>query len=205
MNKSKKQLAVLVSNAGTGTNLQAIIDAIENGKLNAEIMIVVSDTSDAVGLTRAKKHGITTHVLLPEEHITSLLKTTYPSDYIILAGWKKIITDEMIEAFPNKILNVHPGVIPDTTQGIVQNPDGTPGLWNRGKFTNKAIAHFLDEKATYAGSSIHFLTKQFDFGPVLGRCFEKILPEDTVETLYGRLKVRENALYVDILQTLVNS
>ena len=82
------------------------------------------------------------------------------------------------------------------------NPDGTKGLWNKGMLTDKAIQNFLDQKATYAGSSIHFLTLEFDFGPVLGRCFEKIEVGDNVETLYARLKKKENRLYVEVLEKL---
>lgn len=194
-----KRMAILISNAGTGTNLQAIIDGIEQKKINGTINVVISDTSDAQGLTRATTHHLPTHILKSGENLTQLLTTTYPVDFIALAGWKKIIPDDFIDDFPNKLLNLHPGVIPDVYEGEALNPDHTPGVWNRGKFTNAAIANFLEQKATYAGSTIHFLTKQFDFGPVLGRCFEKTLPGDTVESLYGRLKVKENALYSEVL------
>jgi len=75
-------------------------------------------------------------------------------------------------------------------------------LWNKGKLAEKAIQNFLSEKSTYAGSTIHFLTLEFDFGPVLGRTFEKIEPNDTVESLYARLKKKENELYVNVLEKL---
>jgi phosphoribosylglycinamide formyltransferase 1 len=202
MNKSQTKIAILISNAGTGTNLQAIIDGIESKKIRAGLGIVVSDTDDAQGLLRAKKHHIPTHVLRPKENLTELLQITYPVDYVVLAGWKKIIPNAFIDAFPDRILNLHPGLIPDTINGKVQNPDGTEGLWNRGKFTDIAIQNFITQKSTYAGSSIHLLTNEFDFGPVLGRCFEKIQPEDTIETLYKRLKIKENSLYVDVLRKL---
>jgi phosphoribosylglycinamide formyltransferase-1 len=85
---------------------------------------------------------------------------------------------------------------------IVKNPDGTNALWNKGKLTNIAIKEFLDRHATYAGSSIHFLTEEFDFGPVLGRVFEKVEKDDTIDSLYSRLKKKENRLYVEVLQKL---
>ncbi len=121
-----------------------------------------------------------------------------------LAGWKQIILDKVILAYPNKILNLHPGLIPDTIDNVVINPDETQGLWNRGMLTDKAIKNFLDQKATYAGSSVHFLTLDFDFGPVLGRVFEKIEKGDTVNSLYERLKKKENKLYVEVLEKLSN-
>jgi phosphoribosylglycinamide formyltransferase 1 len=192
---------VLISNAGTGTNLQAIIDGVAAGKINGQIVAVVSDKADAFGLERAKKHNLPIEICPKKENLLPLLQKLNP-DYICLAGWKQIILDEVILAFPNKILNLHPGLIPDTADGIFKNPDGTDGLWNKGMLTDKAIQNFLDQHATYAGSSIHFLTLEFDFGPILGRCFEKILFDDTVESLYKRLKEKENRLYVEVLSKL---
>ena len=194
-------LVVLISNAGSGTNLQAIIDGIEEGQITGKIAAVVSDKADAPGLARARKHQLPIEICPRKEDLLPLLKKLN-SDYICLAGWKQIILNEVILAFPNKILNLHPGIIPDTIDGFAKNPDGTPGLWNKGLLAGKAIQKFLDEHATYAGSSIHFLTLTFDFGPVLGRTFEKIQADDTLETLYERLKKKENQLYVSVLQEL---
>lgn len=196
-----KRIVVLISNKGTGTNLQAIIDGVTGGKISAKIVAVISDTSLALGLNRARKHKIPIKIVLKKEDLLKVLQKLNP-DYICLAGWKQIVLDEVIDNFPNRILNVHPGLIPDTLDGVVKNPDGSDGLWNRGKLTDKAIQNFLDSKATYAGSTIHFLSKEFDFGPVLGRCFEKIKKGDTVDSLYQRLKVKENKLYVDVLAKL---
>lgn len=196
-----KRLAVLISNKGTGTNLQAVIDGVENKKINGKIVVVVSDTEEALGLARTKKHHLPIALCPKKENLFNLLKK-YNLDYVCLAGWKQIVTDRIIENFPNRILNLHPGLIPDRINGVVKNPNGTLGLWNRGKLTNTAIANFLKNRAIYAGSSIHFLTKEFDFGPVLGRCFEKIRPHDTIESLYKRLKKKENRLYVKVLQKL---
>lgn len=199
-----KKIAVLISNAGTGTNLQAIIDAIEQGKLKAKIAVVVSDAEDAYGLVRAKKHQIPTFIVDKNNShsLVQILKEKYKVDYIALAGWKQIISEAIIREFYNKILNIHPGLIPDSVKGIVKNPDGTRGLWNRGKFTDSAIMNFFKNKCTYAGSSVHFLTKKLDFGPVLARCFEKIRPSDTVESLYSRLKKKEHKIYVKTLKKL---
>lgn len=195
------KLVVLISNAGTGTNLQAIINGIESGEINAEICAVVSDREDALGLDRARKHNLNIEICKTKEDLLPLLQKLNP-DYICLAGWKQIILDEVILAFPNKILNLHPGLIPDTEAGEVENPDDTKALWNKGMLTDKAIQNFFDQKSTYAGSSIHFLTLTFDFGPVLGKVFEKIENIDTVESLYARLKEKENKLYVEVLKKL---
>lgn len=200
---NKKRIVVLISNAGTGTNLQAIIDGIKENRINSEIVAVISDREDALGLERANKNNIPIEICPKKEDLLLLLQKLNP-DFICLAGWKQIILDEVILVYPNKILNLHPGLIPDTINGVVKNPDGTDALWNKGKLTDKAIQNFLDQKATFAGSSIHFLTLNFDFGPVLGRCFEEIKEGDDVESLYGRLKKKENELYIQVLEKLTH-
>lgn len=195
------KIAVLISNAGTGTNLQAIIDGVQSGKIKVKISVVVSDKEDAFGLKRAKENNIPTEINENKENLLKLLEK-YNIDYIALAGWKQFLTDEVMNAYRNKIINLHPGLIPNSLDGVVKNPDGTQGLWNKKMFTTKALQNFFDLKATYAGSTIHFLTDEVDFGPVLGRCFEKIQPGDTVDSLYARLKVKENQLYIDVLERL---
>lgn len=196
-----KRLAVLISNVGTGTNLQAIIDAVEAKKLNAKVVVVISDTPEAFGVKRAKKHRLEVAICKSKEELLTLLEK-YNPDFIALAGWKRIILDEVIDAYKDRIINVHPGLIPDTEDGLVKNPDGTGAIWNKGKLAGKAIQNFLDQEATYAGSSIHFLTHEFDFGPVLTRGFVKIEKGDTVDSLYGRLKKVEHQMYVESLQKL---
>ena len=199
-----KRLAILISTGGTGSNLQAIIDAIKAKELKAQTSVVVSDSEKAIGLKRAKNHQIPTEIVDKTTDLIKLLKDKYQVDYVCLAGWKLIIPDSFINAFENRILNIHPGLIPDTMNGQTLNPDGTIGLWNRGKFTNKAIQNFIDNKSTYAGWMVHFLSHDFDFGPVQGRCFEKIMPDDTVNSLYDRLKKKEHKLYVQTLIKLCN-
>ncbi len=199
----KLKIAILISNAGTGTNLQAIIDGVKSGRIKAEICTVICDKADAPGLERARQNKLHVEICQKKEALLPLLQKLNPN-YICLAGWKQIILDEVVNAFPNKILNLHPGLIPDSADGTVKNPDGTDALWNKAMLTTKAIANFLDQKASYAGSTVHFLTLNFDFGPVLGRTFEKIEADDTIESLYSRLKKKENQLYVQVLEKLTS-
>lgn len=196
-----KKLAVLISTVGTGSNLQAIIDAIEINKLNAKIALVMSDSKEAFGIKRAKKHSLKIAICPKKEGLLPILEKIKP-DYIVLAGWKQIVSDEIIDKFQNRILNLHPGLVPQTIKGSVKNPDGTLALWNRGLLAEKAIQNFIDQKSTYAGSTIHFLSKEFDFGPVLKRGFVKVRKNDTVDSLYGRLKKEEHRIYVESLQKL---
>ncbi len=197
------QLAILISNTGTGTNLKAIIEGVKSGRIKGDIVAVVSDTENALGLEHARRNNLNIEICAKKEDLLPLLNKLSPN-YICLAGWKQIITDDVILAYPNKIINLHPGVIPDKINVKGVNPDGTEGLWNKGMLTDKAISNFLAEKCTYAGSSIHFLTLEFDFGPVLGRTFEKVQGGDTVDSLYGRLKKKENELYIEVLEKLTN-
>ena len=196
-----KRLAILISNAGKGTNLQAIIDGINLRQIKAQIVLVISDSDQAQGLIRAKENNIETLVISKEDYLEKILKQE-KVDYVCLTGWKQIIPDSLIDNF--KILNIHPGLIPDTKDGIVKNPDGTEALWNKGKFTTVAIQNFLDQKSTYAGSTVHFLSHEFDFGPVLERVFVKVEAFDTVESLYNKLKIEENKAYVKALERLCN-
>ena len=198
-----KKLAILISDAGTGTNLQAIIDAIKSKVLKAKIVLVISSSENAYGLERAKINNISTMVVDKKDNLERILKDN-KIEFVILAGWKLIIPQSLVNAFNNRILNLHHGLIPDTMNGVFKNPDGTDGLWNRGKLTEMAVQNFLDKKSTYAGSTVHFSSKEFDFGKVLNRCFEKILPQDTVESLYTRLKKKENKIYVEALIKLCN-
>ena len=196
-----KKLAVLISTVGTGSNLQAIIDAIEADKLNAKIVLVISDSKEAFGVRRAEKHGLKVAICPKKENLLPILEAIKP-DYVVLAGWKQIVSDEVIAKFQNRILNLHPGLVPQTIKGSVKNPDGTPALWNRGLLAEKAIKNFLEKRATYAGSTVHFLSDEFDFGPVLARGFVKIKKGEIVKTLYARLKKVENRIYVESLQKL---
>ena len=199
-----KKLAVLISNAGTGTNLQAIIDGVESGKIQGEVAVVISDKEDAYGLVRGKKHNIPIEINADKDNLLTLLKK-YNIDYVALTGWKQFLTQDVLNAYKNRILNTHPGLIPDTLKGVVKNPDGSKGLWNKKMFAAKALQNFLDKKVTYAGCTNHFLSDEIDFGSINGRCFEKVRKEDTVESLYKRLKVKENKLYVGVLAKLCTS
>ncbi|MEK7580689.1 MAG: phosphoribosylamine--glycine ligase [Patescibacteria group bacterium] len=198
-----KRLAVLISDVGKGSNLRAIIGAVNSKKINAKIVAVVSDTKRAHGLKYARKSKIPIKICANKQDLLEVLQKIRP-DFIALAGWKQIILDQVIESYPDQILNLHPGLIPDSLTSNVLAPDGTQALWNKGLLTKKAIHNFLDKKSTYAGSSIHFLTKEFDFGPVLARTFVKIEKNDTVETLYARLKDNEHQIYIEALQGLTN-
>src|SRR3990170_4989710 len=115
-----KRIAVLISSKGTGTNLQAIASGIERGKILGSIVAVVSDAPGVPGLKIARKYKLPIEICPKKENLPLILKKLNP-DYICLAGWKQIISDRVIKTFKNKILNAHPGLVPDTLDGEVQN------------------------------------------------------------------------------------
>ena len=202
-----KKIAVLISNQGTGTNLQAIIDNIKTGEIKGKIVVVVSNAANAYGLERARKEKIPTEIFpwLPykkagkpraeySKDLANLLRK-YQSDIVIFAGWILIITKEFIDEFPI-ILNLHPGLIPDTPDSVVYFPDETLAPSNKGVHTDDAIANFFKQKCAYAGSTLHVVTPDVDWGPVIERAFEKIRKNDTVDSLYSRLKKKEHKMLV---------
>ena len=210
-----KNIAILISNKGTGTNLQAIIDAVERGEIKGNITVVVSNTSKAHGLVRAKKYNIPTEIFgwkryeklgktrrEYSKYLAKLLKK-YNPDLVVFAGWILILTQEFFEEFPN-VINIHPGLIPDIPGERVKFPDGTQAPINEEMHTDDAISSFLKNKHKFAGSTIHFVTKNVDWGPVVFRDFEKIKPGDTVDSLYSRLKKKEHKMLIRAISLYCN-
>jgi phosphoribosylglycinamide formyltransferase-1 len=179
----KVKLGVLVS--GRGSNLQAIIDNIEKGLLPAEIVIVISDQPNAYSLERARKHNI------PAIHISAkgyrgkrdeydaLLVTEFRKndvELVCLAGFMRIITPTLIKAFPNKILNIHPALLP-----------AFPGL-----HVQKAA---LDHGVKFSGCTVHFVDEGMDTGPIIIQAVVPILDNDTVDSLSERILKQEHKIY----------
>ena len=179
----KVKLGVLVS--GRGSNLQAIIDNIEKGLLPAEIVAVISDQPDAYSLERARKHNI------PAIHISAkgyrgkrdeydaLLVTEFQKnnvELVCLAGFMRIITPTLIKAFPNRILNIHPALLP-----------AFPGL-----HVQKAA---LDHGVKFSGCTVHFVDEGMDTGPIIVQAVVPILDNDTEDSLSERILKQEHKIY----------
>jgi phosphoribosylglycinamide formyltransferase-1 len=167
-------IAVLVS--GRGSNLQAIIDSIGNGYLKARISVVISDLGDAYALVRAKKHGIAAVFVNPEsfaskelyeKEILKCLKT-HDAELVLLAGYMRILGKTLLLSYRNRILNIHPALLPAFT-----------GL--------HAQKQAFDHGVKVAGCTVHFVTETLDCGPIiLQRCVE-VKENDTPETLADRI------------------
>jgi phosphoribosylglycinamide formyltransferase-1 len=182
-------LVVLIS--GNGSNLQSIIDAIEAGQLNAEIRAVVSNNPDAYGLQRARKHGIASYIQDHrdfsdrdqfDQQLQKYLRTINP-DYIVLAGFMRILGSELVSAFYHKIINIHPSLLPaykglDTHQRALENQE------------------------THHGVSIHLVTAKLDDGPILLQGRYRIEQDDQVADLQRKGHELEHRMYPRLLSWL---
>lgn len=212
-----KRIAVLISNKGTGSNLGAILEAIKKGLIrNAKVVVVVSDKKDAHGLKRAQKRNISVEVLDLKEHISKgstrsnynktlgkLLKDKYSPDLIVLAGWMLILSKEFIDYFPNKIINLHPGLLPDSGEYITL-ASGSNIKAIRGLHTNAAVKYAIDHNYPTTGSTVHFITPIVDEGPVILRGEVDIKKGDTVESLYKRIKTVEHKILPQAIELICN-
>lgn len=205
------KLAVLISNQGTGTNLQAIIDAIGSGDLKAQIGLVISDKPDAKGLDRAKNNQIQNEVRELRNHKDSVKRDVYSRELaeyfnqngiqvVVLAGFMTILSPSFLETFKGVTINIHPGAIPYAKDRPYLTPDGKESPWNQKMMTDDAVQVFIDRGLKYAVSTVHVVTGEPDFGPVLERGMVEIKPEDTVGTLYSRLKLEEHAALIRTLK-----
>jgi len=183
----KIKLAVLVS--GRGSNLQAIIDNIEKGALSAEIAVVISDQADAYALERARKHKIPAVHIDAKKHKTrdaydaalvgELKKRTV--DLVCLAGFMRIITPVLIKAFPNRILNIHPSLLP-----------AFPGLHVQKKALNHGVK--------FSGCTVHFVDEGVDTGPIIIQAVVPVLDNDTENSLSERILKQEHKIYSRAIQ-----
>ncbi|AAM23861.1 phosphoribosylglycinamide formyltransferase-1 [Caldanaerobacter subterraneus subsp. tengcongensis MB4] len=168
-------MRLVVMASGNGTDLQSIIDAIEAGYIKAQIIGVVSDKKEAYALERAKKHGIPAYCLRKKElkenffkELLSLLESLNP-DGIILAGFLTILSEEIVERFPNKIINIHPSLI--------------PAFCGKGFYGMRVHQAVYDYGVKYTGCTVHFVDKGTDTGPIILQEVVKIEEHDTPESI----------------------
>ena len=189
MNK-KLRLAILGS--GSGSNAQSIINAIEAGKLNAEICIILTDVKGATILERAKKHHIPTgeidckgfknkFPLEAQEQLAEQLKAL-DIDIICLAGFMRLVKSPLLEAFPRRILNIHPALLP-----------AFPGV--------ESWRQALEAGATQAGCTVHYVDAGMDTGEIIMQAYVPVLSDDTAASLHARIQVQEHILYPAAIQS----
>ena len=196
------RVAVLVS--GSGSNLQAIIDAIESQQLpDVEIVLVISNKASAQGLQRALQHKLPA-IYIPwkkqrgetEERISALLHL-FQAELIVLAGWMRIFSATFTAQFPQRIINLHPALLPDDGADSYTTSDGSTIPALRGlNVVEQALAAGL--KVT--GSTVHYVIPAVDAGPVIARAEIPIEPEDNADTLHQKLKTQEHQLIIKAIR-----
>ena len=184
-------LAVLVS--GNGSNLQEIINRIESGDLNARIACVISSNPDAFALTRATTHNIP---VIVHENSTFKGRREYDAalvnilqghgvELVVLAGFMRILSDVMVNAFPNAIMNIHPALLP-----------AFPGL--------HAQQQALEYGVKFSGCTVHFVDSGTDTGPVILQAVVPVTQDDTEETLSARIQAEEHLLFPEAVRLFVD-
>lgn len=178
----KLRIGVLIS--GSGTNLQAFIDQIAAGKLDAEIVLVISSRPDAYGIERAKaahipvlalNRDIYTDKEAADKRIAEALQQA-GAEYVFMAGYMRMVTPVMLEAFPNRIVNLHPALLPSFK--------GAHGIQDA-----------FDAGVKYTGVTVHFANAEYDKGPIIVQEPVAVLEDDTVDTLEARIHAVEHRLY----------
>ncbi|MGD1805857.1 phosphoribosylglycinamide formyltransferase [Dapis sp. BLCC M126] len=180
---SPLKLGILAS--GSGSNFEAIAEAINNQKLNAQIQVMIYNNPGAKVISRAERWGVPSVLLNHrgyknrEEFDSQIVKTLqeYDVEWVIMAGWMRIVTKVLINAFPNQIINIHPSLLP-SFKGI------------------KAVEQALKAGVKITGCTVHLVDVEVDNGPILMQAAVPILPDDTPETLHERIQVQEHQIMV---------
>jgi phosphoribosylglycinamide formyltransferase 1 len=176
------RLGILIS--GRGSNLQSLVDAIDRGDLDATIAVVISNRPDAGGLTRAKDAGLETLCLRQQDFENRVAYDRALADalearrvdLVCLAGFMRLVGPPMLDGFPNRILNIHPSLLP-----------AFPGL--------DAQKQAFDYGVTVAGATVHLVTDELDGGPIVMQAAVPVFPDDDVESLSARILVEEHRIY----------
>ena len=189
------RLRLGVLGSGAGSNMQSIVDAIAKGELDAEIAIVMSDVADAKILDRARRHGIECRHLdcspfrtkldgAAEMKCVEILKSA-GVDTVVLAGFMRIVKAGLIGAFPNRVLNIHPALLP-----------AFPGV--------ESWKQALDYGCKVAGVTVHFVDSGTDTGPIIVQRAVPVLEDDTPASLHARIQVEEHIAYPEALRIVAS-
>jgi phosphoribosylglycinamide formyltransferase-1 len=184
------RLGILIS--GRGSNMLALADAVDEGRIpGSEIALVISDHANASGLERAQKRSLRTAAIerngrSREEHDREIVAALreYKVDVVCLAGYMRLLSSYFIEAFPHRILNIHPSLLP-----------AFPGL--------DAHKQVLDHGVKWTGCTVHFVDETLDGGPIIAQRIVPVLDSDTEETLSARILEQEHELYAEALALIV--
>ena len=191
MQKDVFKIGVLGS--GKGSNLQSIIDNVAAGNIPAKIACVISDVEDAYILDRARKHGIEAINIPPGKYKTKLDREAERKyveclkersvELVVMAGFMRMLKEDFVEAYPDRIINIHPSILP-AFRGL------------------EAWKQALDYGAKYAGCTVHFVELGMDTGPIIMQAVVEVKDDDTPETLHQRIQVEEHKIYPEVIRLI---
>lgn len=191
-----KRIGVLVS--GGGSNLQAIIDSIENGNLEAEIAVVISNKPGVFALERAARHGISSEIIDHHDYptvqeFTGAILNSFKKnqvDLVCLAGFLRILDRLLTDAYPNRVLNIHPALLPAF---------GGKGMY--GHHVHEAV---IASGAKYSGATVHLVTPETDMGPIVLQGIVEISDTDTPESLAEKVLKIEHRIFPEAVKLLLD-
>ena len=181
--ESIEPLKLGIMASGSGTNFEAVARAIDEGKLKADIKVLIYNNREAKVRSRAEKWQIPAVILDHREYkqrealdraIVATLKE-YRVEWVVMAGWMRVATGVLLDGFPNRVINIHPSLLP-SFKGI------------------RAVEQALQAKVKIAGCTVHLVTSEVDSGPILIQAAVPVLPDDTAETLHARIQVQEHKI-----------
>jgi phosphoribosylglycinamide formyltransferase-1 len=185
------RFGVLIS--GSGTNLQAILDACKVGEVGGQVVVVISNRADAFGLEHARRAGVHAVIIDPKtypdpdayNHAVREALDHHEVDYVAMAGYMKLLGTEVLDAYPMRVLNLHPALLPSF-----------PGA--------HAIQDAFDFGVKITGITVHFANEVFDDGPIVAQAAVRVLEDDSVETLEARIHEAEHRLYPAVLAAVAD-
>jgi len=183
------RFGILIS--GSGTNLQAILDACDTGAIEGEVAVVISDKRDAYGLERARDAEVAAVHIDPKafadraayDHAVRVALDEHDVDYVVMAGYMKLLGAEVLGAYPMRVVNIHPALLPSF-----------PGA--------HGIRDAFDHGVKITGVTVHFADEQFDQGPIIAQSRVPIAEGDTIEELESRIHAVEHVLYPQVLAAI---
>ncbi len=185
------KLGILAS--GSGSNFEVIAQAIQNQQLNAQVQVLIYNNPGAKAAARAEKYGIPSILLNHRDYKqrealdTQIVKTfqEYEVKWVVMAGWMRIVTQVLLDAFPDQVINIHPSLLPSF-----------PGI--------RSVEQALAAKVKITGCTVHIAHLEVDTGPILMQAAVPVLPDDTAETLHARIQVQEHKIMVGAIALIAH-
>lgn len=180
--------------SGSGSNFEAVAKAIEEGQLNAEIQVLIYNNPDAYAAVRADKRNVKAVLInhrdykhrkeLDKQIVETLL--AHEVEWVIMAGWMRLVTQVLIDAFPQRIINIHPSLLP-SFKGV------------------RAIEQAIEAQVKITGCTVHLVSLEMDSGEIIMQAAVPVIPEDTPETLHQKIQIQEHRILPAAIQLAVNS